>query len=116
MRSNKNLKSMVKDNRSGLGGISSANVSSIREDVEGEHTRNGRSGYDTQQPGSAQDEGHNFVRNEKVGKANYATAAADDDTLKKLRKLEVLAKADKETIDAQKKTMNGLRAEHEALK
>ena len=63
---------------------------------------------------------YNFVRNantKTVGGANYQSAAAvDEDTLKKLRKLEVLANTDKETIETQQKKMNGLKNELEQLK
>ena len=40
----------------------------------------------------------------------------DEDTLKKLRKLEVLANSDKETIEMQQKKMNNLKTELEQLK
>ena len=78
----------------------------ITEDVEGENARP----YESQPAGA---DNYNFVRNNK---AAYATAGNDDDTMKKLRKLEVLAQADKETIESQQKKMHALRAEMEQLK
>ena len=52
---------------------------------------------------------YNFVRK---GAAAYAsTSAADDDTLKKLRKLEVLAADDKETIQTKTKQLQALQYE-----
>ena len=89
------------------GNKSSNNVRAIHEDVDGENARGAQAqGADN----------YNFVRNQQVGRANYATAGNDDDTAKKLRKLEVLAATDKETIETQKRAMNALRAELEALK
>ena len=37
----------------------------------------------------------------------------DEDTLKRLRKLEVLTNSDKETIETQQKKMNGMKTELE---
>ena len=51
-------------------------------------------------PGAAGGDSYNFVRNKQVGGAAYATAGDEGDTMKKLRKLEVLAQADKETIES----------------
>ncbi len=50
-----------------------------------------------------------------MGGANYASVGGgnDDDAAKKLRKLEVLAAADKDTIETQTKKMHGMRAELE---
>ena len=62
---------------------------------------------------SAAGDNYNFVRNKQVGSAAYASAANDDDTAKKLRKLEVLAAADKETIETLQKKMHATRAELE---
>ena len=96
MRSAKDLKGMVKDARvrgASNNGSASNTRQAIREDVAGENSRP----YDTN-PASAY-EGTNFVRNKQVGGAAYASAVTDDDTLKKMRKLEVLASTDKETIE-----------------
>ena len=83
MRSAKDLKGMVSEARTrGKSNTGSAkNQRAITEDVEGENAR----------PYDNADEGYNFVRNKQVGSAAYASAAGDDDTMKKLRKLEVLA-------------------------
>lgn len=40
----------------------------------------------------------------------------DEDTVKKLRKLEVLAESDKETIEVLQKKMNAMRGELEQFK
>ena len=61
--------------------------------------------------------GYNFVRNvpppARTGASSagqYKTAGNDtDEILKKLRKLEVLAASDKETIEAQQKKMTAMR-------
>lgn len=104
---------MVHDARArGKSNNGSANYTRpIAEDVDGENSRP----YETQPAGAG--DSYNFVRNKQVGGAAYATAGGDDgDTVKKLRKLEVLAQADKETIESQQKKMHGLRADLEALK
>lgn len=46
-----------------------------------------------------------------MGGANYQSAADADETMKKLRKLEVLAATDKETIEMQQKKMHILKVE-----
>ena len=56
------------------------------------------------------------MKNQKVGSANYQSAADDDATMKKLRKLEVLAQTDKETIETQQKKMHVLKVELDQLK
>ena len=58
------------------------------------------------------------MKNKTVGGANYATAGtiSDEDTLKKLRKLEVLAATDKETIETQMKKMHAMKAELQEVK
>ena len=110
MRSAKDLKGMVQDARvrgkSNNG--SASNSRAIAEDVAGENARP----YET----NPADASYNFVRKTQVGGAAYASAANEDDTMKKLRKLEVLAQADKDTIEAQQKKMHALRAEMEQLK
>ena len=97
MRSAKDLKGMVNESRvrgKSTNG-SASNTRAITEDVEGENARP----YESNPAGGS--EGYNFVRNKQVGGAAYASAATDgDDTMKKLRKLEVLAASDKETIEA----------------
>ena len=79
---------MVKEARGRQGG-----VTPIREDVVGES----RTGTYDSAPVVKEADSYNFVR--KVGGAGYATAGNDEDTMKKLRKLEVLASSDKETIE-----------------
>ena len=97
MRSAKDLKGMVQDARiRGKSNNGSASQSrAITEDVDGENVRP----YDSM-PGAAGGDSYNFVRNKQVGGAAYATAGDEGDTMKKLRKLEVLAQADKETIES----------------
>ena len=55
----------------------------------------------------------------KQGAANFASVRSvgiDEDTVKKLRKLEVLAESDKETIEVLQKKMNAMRGELEQFK
>ena len=108
MRSTKDLKGIVSEAR----GRKSTPINPIQEEGE----RAGRRISSMQTP-TAQTEEYNFVKNQRVGGANYQSAVpTDEDTLKKLRKLEVLAQSDKETIEAQTKKMHGMRAEMEQLK
>lgn len=110
MRSTKDLKGMVNDARGRSKQRSMAQSHTpIHEDVTGENRVSAP--YDTA-PGGDKSAEYNFVRK---GAAAYATQATDDDTLKKLRKLEVLAADDKETIESQQKKMNVLRAELDHL-
>ena len=73
MRSTKDLKGMVSDAR----GQRSTPIGAIPEDTNGEERKGGQ----------------------RIGGANYMSTN-EDDAIKKLRKLEVLAATDKETIEA----------------
>lgn len=109
MRSTKDLKGMVHDARGRSKQKSMTHSTPIHEDVKGENRVSApyenATGADTSKE-------YNFVRK---GAAAYATQPTDDDTLKKLRKLEVLAADDKETIESQAKKMHVLRSELEHL-
>ena len=103
---------MVQDARGRSGGRSGQRAPSgngikpIKEVPEDGPQRASRLGAYETNPMAATKGGdaYNFVRNantKTVGGANYQSAATDEDTLKKLRKLEVLANTDKETIETQ---------------
>ena len=109
MRSAKDIKGIVAEAR-GRSKQGSHNSNTIAEDVEGENPL-ARGPYDTA-PAATSDTNYNFVRK---GATTFAAPTNDDDTLKKLRKLEVLASADKDTIVEQSKKMHAMRAELEAL-
>ena len=96
MRSTKDLKGIVQHART-----KPAPIKAIHEDVGGEGVSRRPSRGASNTPGAQTDE-YNFVKNQRVGGANYASVGGsnEDDVAKKLRKLEVLAAADKDTIEA----------------
>ena len=109
MRSAKDIKGIVADAR-GRSKQGSHGSNQIPEDILGENPPL-RGPYETA-PATNTDTNYNFVRK---GASTFAAPTNDEDTLKKLRKLEVLANADKDTIVEQSKKMNVMRAELEAL-
>lgn len=116
MRSTKDLKGIVQHARGRMNGP----IKAIHDEISSaEQRKPSRGGSTTPMGGAAsqQDNEYNFVKSQKVGGANYASVGGnDEDAAKKLRKLEVLAAADKDTIETQTKKMHGMRAELEQLK
>ena len=101
MRSTKDLKGMVNESR----GRTRTPIGSVPEDPSEER-----------KAGRGKEDDYNFVKNQRVGGANYQSAVEADETMKKLRKLEVLAATDKETIETQQKKMHILKVELDQLK